>query len=247
MRLFLTMATIAVLPLSVLTACESNRSMDRSMDRNMDNRMSRSGSASPAAGRFTSADQERTMVNEMNLHRAGDQSGMTASERDNQALRRTIAGQSQRSQTTQVASGTTNEMGIGKGMPQTGQGGMQRGMGQRPYDQPSGMREETIVIVPVEPRSSSDVTDIGRYEPDFRQDYQNNFSNSGYGYDQYRPAYRYGFEMASDPRYGNADWSDIERQAHRNWDEGTMGPWDRYKDAVRYGWERGRQAAQGRS
>lgn len=241
MTLCLRIATVAVLPLSLLTACASDRSMDRSMERN-----TRSGGPAPAAGRFSSADQERTMVNAMNLHRPGNQ-GMTASERDNMALRQTLAGEGQRSRTSQATGGTTNEMGIGKGLPRPGDTGEQRSYDQRSGMPPSGMREETIVIVPVEPMSSSDVADIGRYEPDFRQDYQNNFSNSGYGYDQYRPAYRYGFEMASDPRYGNADWSDIERQAHRNWDEGTMGPWDRYKDAVRYGWERGRQAAQGRS
>jgi len=102
--------------------------------------------------------------------------------------------------------------------------------------------------VPVEPMApASEMADIGRYEPDFRQDYESNFANSGYSYDQYRPAYRYGYELASDPRYASSDWSGVEMQARRSWDEGTMGPWERYKDAVRYGWERAHQAATGRS
>ena len=33
---------------------------------------------------------------------------------------------------------------------------------------------------------ASEMADIGRYEPDFRQDYESNFANSGYSYDQYR-------------------------------------------------------------
>ena len=139
---------------------------------------------------------------------------------------------------------------------------------------PTVIEERTVVIVPVEPvpgdttsnlgpqdRSDQEVAlrrdaeslppgaelaEITRYEPDFRQNYENNFANTGYGYDQYRPAYRYGFELAKDPRYDGMDWNALEMQAHRNWNEGTMGPWTRYKDAVRYGWERGREATPGR-
>ena len=94
--------------------------------------------------------------------------------------------------------------------------------------------------------SGAELAEITRYEPDFRQNYENNFANSGYGYDQYRPAYRYGFELAKDPRYNGMDWSSLEMQDHRNWNEGTMVPWNRYKDAVRYGWERGRETTPGR-
>ena len=192
MKKLMSVLTIAILPLSLLTGCQSNRDVDRT------------GMApAPASDRFSSADQERIMVSQMNLNRAGDQSDLTASERDNIALR---GGKNPRAS------------------------------------------ETALVIVPVEPMApASEMADIGRYEPDFRQDYESNFANSGYGYDQYRPAYRYGYEMASDSRYNASDWSDIEMQARRNWNEGTLGPWERYKDAVRYGWERGRQAATGRS
>jgi len=192
MKKLMSVLTIAVLPLSLLTGCQSNRDVDRT------------GMApAPASDGFSSADQERIMVSQMNLNRAGDQSDLTASERDNIALR---GGKNPRAS------------------------------------------ETALVIVPVEPMApASEMADIGRYEPDFRQDYESNSANSGYGYDQYRPAYRYGYEMASDSRYNASDWSDIEMQARRNWNEGTLGPWERYKDAVRYGWERGRQAATGRS
>ncbi|MEP6888410.1 MAG: hypothetical protein ABI945_08825 [Nitrospirales bacterium] len=241
------------------------------------------------AGQYSSADHERTMVNEMNLHRPNeqramtpseremypqrstDQTGLTASERDNIALRDTIAGKPQRSRTTQAADGTTNEMPINRASEQ----GL---TSQRQSDRQAMMQTEQpvardhrgaiIPVVPIVPgggsalgprdRSSEEVglrqsagselsvADIGPYEPDFRQNYEANYVNSGYGYDQYRPAYQYGFGLAKDPRYTTMDWNELEMQAHRNWNEGTMGPWDRYKDAVRYGWERGREATPGR-
>jgi hypothetical protein len=219
MNKLMSVLTIAVLPLSLLTACQSTR---------------HNTGAAPASDRFSSADQERIMVSQMNLNRAGDPSDLTASERDNIALR---GGKTQRPRTTQATVGSTNEMASAKGFSNDNDTGR---LSQQYSDQQPVAREGALVIAP-------EMADIGRYEPDFRQNYENNFANSGYGYDQYRPAYRYGYEMASDSRYNASDWSDIEMQARRNWNEGTLGPWERYKDAVKYGWERGRQAATGRS
>lgn len=108
-------------------------------------------------------------------------------------------------------------------------------------DQEVALRRDAESMAP-----GAELAEITRYEPDFRQNYESNFANTGYGYDQYRPAYRYGFELAKDPRYDGMDWNTLEMQAHRNWNEGTMGPWNRYRDAVRYGWERGRETTPGR-
>ena len=108
-------------------------------------------------------------------------------------------------------------------------------------DQEVGLRRDADSLPP-----GAELAEVTRYEPDFRQNYESNFANTGYGYDQYRPAYRYGLELAKDPRYDGMDWNTLELQAHRNWNEGTMGPWNRYKEAVRYGWERGRESTPGR-
>jgi hypothetical protein len=85
------------------------------------------------------------------------------------------------------------------------------------------------------------IEDISRYEPDFRRNYDTNYANSGYGYDQYRPAYYFGYELATDPRYRGQEWNAVESDAHGYWNESTMGPWDRYKDAVHYAWDRVKQ------
>jgi hypothetical protein len=31
---------------------------------------------------------------------------------------------------------------------------------------------------------------------------------------------------SKDLRYSEMDWNTLELQAHRNWNEATMGPWD---------------------
>jgi outer membrane murein-binding lipoprotein Lpp len=242
---------MAVFPISLLAGCASD--------------------AKPGAvQQFSSAAHERAMVDEMNLHRPGKTGARAASRQDNAALRETLATHPVRSNEAQSSEGTVNEMVEGEGLPRPTEQSRRQSMAQSP----TVIEERTVVIVPVEPvpgdttsnlgpqdRSDQEVAlrrdadslppgaelaEITRYEPDFRQNYESNFANTGYGYDQYRPAYRYGFELAKDPRYDGMDWNTLEMQAHRNWNEGTMGPWTRYKDAVRYGWERGREATPGR-
>lgn len=227
--------------LSLLGGCQPER-----------HAQSASGGA-PSSGRFSSADQEQAKVNDMNLHQPADTSGPMAGERD-------------RSRTTEDPGGRTNEMSKDTALSRAGDQAMSEQSRER---QPSVIEERTIIIVPMEsreergaeprdrsseevglrqgvedgiPGSDLSVADIAPYEADFRQNYEANYANSGYGYDQYRPAYQYGFGLAKDPRYTTMDWKSLEMQAHRNWNEATMGPWDRYKDAVRYGWERGREA-----
>ena len=240
---------MAVFPMSLLAGCASD--------------------AKPGAVQsFSSAVHEKKMVDEMNLHRAGKTGARAASRQDNAALRETLATHPVRSNEAQSSEGTVNEMVEGEGLPRPTEQSRRQSMAQSP----TVIEERTVVIVPVVPgdtasnlgpqdRSDQEVAlrreadslppgaelaEITRYEPDFRQNYESNFANTGYGYDQYRPAYRYGFELAKDPRYDGMDWNTLEMQAHRNWNEGTMGPWNRYKDAVRYGWERGREATPGR-
>lgn len=82
-----------------------------------------------------------------------------------------------------------------------------------------------------------------KQEADFRKHYDSHYVDSGYGYNQFRPAYQHGFELGFDPHYRDMEWNRIETEARQGWNESRMGLWDRYKDAVRYGWERGVVAA----
>lgn len=79
------------------------------------------------------------------------------------------------------------------------------------------------------------------YESTFRDDFNTRYANSGYSWDQYSSAYRYGYDAANDTRYRGRNWNDIESDLRTSWDP-TYGPWDRFKDAVRRGWERTKDA-----
>lgn len=64
---------------------------------------------------------------------------------------------------------------------------------------------------------------------------------SGSTYDQWRPAYRFGYDAAQ--RYQGRQWTDVERDLERDWDTyqhrgDTRSTWQQVKDAARDAWER---------
>ncbi|MBC7814408.1 MAG: DUF2382 domain-containing protein [Burkholderiales bacterium] len=75
------------------------------------------------------------------------------------------------------------------------------------------------------------------YDSGFRTHYTSNYGSSGRTYDQYMPAYRYGYTLANDSRYSSGSWSNVEANARRDWETRNQGPWEDFKDAVRHGWE----------
>jgi uncharacterized membrane protein len=83
------------------------------------------------------------------------------------------------------------------------------------------------------------------YEPEFQRHYRAVQPAREQSYDQCAPAYRYGYGLATQPRYAGRDWSTIESEARRDWESRHQGSWDEFKDAVRYGWEHVRPAACG--
>jgi uncharacterized protein (TIGR02271 family) len=86
-------------------------------------------------------------------------------------------------------------------------------------------------------------------DTDFRSDFQSRYAASGASYDTYLPAYRYGYEMASNPRYRGRRFDEVESDLRK--DYGQRYPnsaWERMKDAIRYGWDKvtGKAKAAGR-
>lgn len=77
----------------------------------------------------------------------------------------------------------------------------------------------------------------------FRQHYDKNYAATGASYDRYRPAYQYGYMLATRPEYRQRDWSQIETEAQADWEEQSHhGAWQDVKGAVREGWERLKQS-----
>ena len=107
------------LPISLMVGCQS-------------------GPNRGASQGYSSAQQEKAMVEEMNLHRPGKTGTGAASQQDNMALRETLAEHPVRSRESQAAGGTVNEMVEGEGLP-------------RPTDQ-STRQVEPGTIEPGQPR-----------------------------------------------------------------------------------------------
>lgn len=76
-------------------------------------------------------------------------------------------------------------------------------------------------------------------ESSFKAHYQSHFVTSGYEYNHYRLAYKYGFDLALDPDHQKMNWTSVEPQARQNWNERSLGPWNQHREAVVYGWEQG--------
>lgn len=88
---------VIALPTSLLIGCQPGSSL--------------------SAGNYSSTEQERTMVKEMNLHRPGKTGLQAASRQDNMALREDLAEHPVRAQESQASTGTVNEMVEGEGLP----------------------------------------------------------------------------------------------------------------------------------
>jgi uncharacterized membrane protein len=85
--------------------------------------------------------------------------------------------------------------------------------------------------------------DMERYRAGWRGHYQTQFANTGYKYEQYEPAYEYGWSLRNEARYRDYDWARLEPEARRTWEQRYPGSaWDQIKAAVRYSWESFKEA-----
>jgi stress response protein YsnF len=76
-------------------------------------------------------------------------------------------------------------------------------------------------------------------DDDFRRDFESRYGASGGDYNTYGPAYNYGYQMASDPRYRGINFDDVESDLRS--DYGQRYPnstWEKMKDSIRYGWNK---------
>jgi hypothetical protein len=81
--------------------------------------------------------------------------------------------------------------------------------------------------------------DFDTFENDFREHYEQHYATSDYEYEQYLPAYRYGYDLGMNERYRDDDWDRIEAEARREWESShPASVWEDFKDAIREGWER---------
>lgn len=107
--------------------------------------------------------------------------------------------------------------------------------------------EEVVVGTDVEERCETvedtvrrievDVQDL---EVDYRRDYERRYASSGLTYDEVRPAYEYGRQLAEYEGDRRTSWRRVEPQARDDFERRNPGLWPRYRHAVRRGFERAR-------
>jgi hypothetical protein len=92
-------------------------------------------------------------------------------------------------------------------------------------------------------QSVQDQWQTGEYELGFDSDdqiyrdhYEHTLVDTGYPYDYYIPAYRYGYMLGRDTRYQNRKWNEIEHDVRGNWEREHPDTWDRFKVAVQHAW-----------
>jgi len=104
----------------------------------------------------------------------------------------------------------------------------------KPYTVDDLERERSVSTRTTTPRTSSD---WASYSDEFRADFDREYAGRGARYEDYEPAYRWGFENAG--TYRGRDWASAEADVRRDWERTNPGSdWERFKNAVRRGWDR---------
>jgi len=74
---------------------------------------------------------------------------------------------------------------------------------------------------------------------EYRKFYDSALGTTGRPYDDYVPGYRYGHEVAGDPRYKGRKWEEIEPEARKDWEARKTGSkWEDMKAAIRHSWDK---------
>jgi uncharacterized protein (TIGR02271 family) len=100
------------------------------------------------------------------------------------------------------------------------------------------VRRTEVNVEPLGAEHATTSRDWSAYERDFRTHASSAFAGRGLAYEHWAPAYRYGYELATDPRYRGRDWAAIETDSRRDWEQRHQGTWEEFKEAIRYGWEK---------
>ena len=88
------------------------------------------------------------------------------------------------------------------------------------------------------------ITDDDDNDAAYRSHWNATYSTAtdGSTYDEYKPAYSYGSEMARNEKYRGRQWNDVESDLRTDWDSryanGGQSTWEKMKAAVRQGWDR---------
>jgi hypothetical protein len=115
-------------------------------------------------------------------------------------------------------------------------------------------QEHTETVRDTVRRTDVDVEQVGTAPPadaqeveaataSFRRHHAATWLGSGTSYEDYEPAYHYGYDLGRNERTRGRDWAAVEAEARRDWEARRPGTWERFQDAIRYGWDKVRARA----
>ena len=82
------------------------------------------------------------------------------------------------------------------------------------------------------------------YGTDFQTHWKGKYGTSADKYEVYEPAYRYGYNLATDnDRTGPNDWTGVESHARTSWEKHNPGTWEKFKDTVHHAYDKVRGRA----
>ena len=100
------------------------------------------------------------------------------------------------------------------------------------------VRRTEVEVEPLGQESPPRARDVAGYEPAFRSHYDTAFASRGSPYEHWAPAYRYGYDLATDARYRDREWATVEPDARRDWEQRHTGTWEEFKEAIRHAWDK---------
>lgn len=101
--------------------------------------------------------------------------------------------------------------------------------------EPESAETETTPHNPIPTRSDPIDRSYASRESSFRQDFELRYGAER-SYEEYAPAYRFGYGLAAEPRYQGKDWLSIEPEVKRLWEIRSDGKWDKFKGSIQYAW-----------
>ena len=81
--------------------------------------------------------------------------------------------------------------------------------------------------------------EFNEYRPGFLQHHQSELNGAGLSFEQYEPAYLYGYTLATDLAYNTYEWTEVEPEVRKYYEtEYTEAqvPWEHYRDAAHHAW-----------
>lgn len=77
-------------------------------------------------------------------------------------------------------------------------------------------------------------------EAAFRAHFDGELAAPGRTFEQFWPAYRFGFDLGANAPNAGA-WPAVEPVVRRKWERGQPGDWETYREAVRHAWDYARR------